>query len=215
MRASKTFRMLACIGAALALLVAVGCGGRPIAEDASPIDVSTAPEQGRLDDPTPIRVSASGWDFVITPTARYVLRGVVVSRETYGSGWNAALSPCDLAMVWGDLAADEGWRRLEWSQGYRWYRWRWRAQAPFPKEVIVRNSSNTHIVPATPNVGRAACSLSVDDLAELSGELIRIDGRKGGQWVRWVSSLSRDDTGDGSCELLYLRRLRVNGKVYE
>lgn len=215
MRASKTPRALACIGGALALLAALGCGGRPTAEDSSPIDSSAAPEQSRLEDPTPVKVSASGWDFVITPTARYVLRGAVVSRETYSSGWNAALSPCDVAMAWGELAADEGWRKLEWSQGYRWYRWRWRGQAPFSKEVIIRNSSNTHIVPATPNVGRAACSLSEGDRAELSGELIRIDGRKGDQWVRWVSSLSRDDTGDGSCELLYLRRLRVNGKIYE
>jgi hypothetical protein len=215
MRASKTPRALVYIVGALVLLAAAGCGARPSAEDSAPIYVSGPPEQSRLEDPTPIKVSASGWDFVINPTARYVLRGVVVSRETYGSGWNAVLSPCDVAVVWGELAAGDGWRKLGWSQGYRWYRWRWRGEAPFSSEVIIRNSSNTHIVPATPNVGRAACSLSVGDLAELSGELVRIDGRKGDQWVRWVSSLSRDDTGDGSCELLYLRRLRVNGKVYE
>jgi hypothetical protein len=215
MRASETLRALVCIGGALALVAAAGCGGRPTGEDPSPIDASTTPEQSRLEDPTPVKVSASGWDFVLTPTARYVLRGVVVSRERYSSGWNGSLSPCDVAMVWGELAAGENWRKLEWSQGYRWYTWRWRGQAPFSKEVTASNSSNTHIVPATRNVGRAACSLSEGDLAELSGELIRIDGRKGDQRARWVSSLSREDTGDGSCELLYLRRLRVNGKVYE
>jgi hypothetical protein len=52
-------------------------------------------------------------------------------------------------------------------------------------------------------------------VAELSGELIRIEGHQGGEIVTWRSSLSREDSGDGSCELLYLRRLRVNGKVFD
>ncbi len=200
---------------AVLLLAAVACGGRATGVDTSPIDASAAPEQGAIESPEPITAHASGWEFVISPKARYVLRGVVVSRERYSSGWNGSLSPCDLAMVWRELAAGENWRRLDWSQDYRWYRWRWDLRAPFANDVIVRSSSNTHIVPATPNVGRAACSLSVGDIAELSGDLVRIDGKRGSERVWWISSLSREDTGDGSCELLYLRRLRVNGKIYE
>ncbi len=199
----------------LLLLAAWACGPRPSAEDSMPIDVSIPPEQTPLDGAEPIRVDDGGWQFVITPLARYVLRGVVVSRENYRFDWNTGLSPCDVAMVWGELEAGDAWRRLDWSQSGRWYFWRWSGEAPFSNETVVRDSSNTHIVPADSNLARAARSLSEGDVAELAGELVAIEGRKGGQTVRWRSSLSRQDTGDGSCEILYLRRLRVAGKVYE
>jgi hypothetical protein len=199
----------------VALLLLAGCGPRPTAEDASPIDVSQPPEQTAVDNADPIRLEADGYEFVITPLAHYVLRGVVVSSESYRTGWNSNLSPCDVAVVWGELAADDAWQKLSWSQGGRWYYWRWHGRQPFTNEEVVRCSSNTHVVPASSDVASAARSLTPGDIAELGGELVRIDGRKGQGKVWWKSSLSRTDTGDGSCELLYLRRLRVNGKVYE
>jgi len=205
----------ACVAAAVLLIGAAGCRPHPVSEDAGPIDVSQAPEQTALDGTDPIRLAAVGYNFVITPLAHYVLRGVVVSRESYHAGWNASLSPCDVALVWGELAAADAWRRLEWSQSGRWYFWRWHGHRPFSNGEVVRNSSNTHVVPASPDLESAARSLAPGDIAELAGELVRIDGRRGQESVWWKSSLSRTDTGDGSCELLYLRRLRVSGKVYE
>jgi len=207
-------RATACAAVAL-LLVSVGCGPRPTAENASPIDVSQPPEQTAVDNADPIRLEADGYKFVITPLAHYVLRGVVVSSESYRTGWNSNLSPCDVAVAWGELAADDAWQKLAWSQSGRWYYWRWHGQQPFTNEEVVRSSSNTHVVPASSDLASAARSLTPGDIAELGGELVRIDGRKGQGKVWWKSSLSRTDTGDGSCELLYLRRLRVNGKVYE
>ena len=196
-------------------IAAGGCGPRASGKDGSPIDVSAPPEQTAVTDPEPIRIEDGGWTFSLTPLAHYVLRGVVVSRENYRWGWNARLSPCDVAMAWGELEAGDGWRRLDWSQDGRWYFWRWHGTPPFPSAVVVGNSSNTHIVPADSNLARAARSLSEGDVAELSGELVAIEGRNGGETVRWRSSLSRHDVGDGSCEVLYLRRLRVAGQVYE
>ena len=205
---------LSWIGGAL-LLGAVACGPSRTGEDPAAIDVSQPPEQTAIESPEPIKVAGGGWEFTITPLASYVLRGIVLSRENYSWGWNGRLSPCDVAMAWGDLAMDDAWRKLEWSQDGRWYFWRWSGASPFPSAMVVRSSSNTHIVPADPNLKRAARSLGEGDIAELTGELVRIEGRNGAERVVWKSSLSRTDTGDGSCELLYLRLLRVNGKVYE
>jgi hypothetical protein len=208
-------RLAAPVVIALVVLGPAGCGPRPVSEDAGPIDVSQPPEQTAVDGADPIRLEGGGFEFVLTPLAHYVLRGVVVSRESYRMGWNAELSPCDVAVVWGELAVGDAWHKLAWSQGGRWYFWKWHGQQPFANGLILSNSSNTHVVPASSNLARAARALSAGDIAELTGELVRIDGRKGQQKVVWKSSLSRTDTGDGSCELLYLRRLRVNGKVYE
>ncbi len=162
-----------------------------------------------------MRLNEGGFEFVVTPLAHYVLRGVVVSEESYRTGWNANLSPCDVAVVWGALAADDAWRRLSWSQGGRWYFWRWSGQRPFPDSTIVRNSSNTHVIPASADLRRAARALGKGDVVEMVGDLVAIEGRNGTERVWWRSSLARNDTGDGSCELLYLRRLKVDGKVYE
>jgi hypothetical protein len=203
-------------GIALGLLLgAASCRPRPVSQDGGPIDVSQPPEQTAVDGLDPIRLEGAGYEFVITPLAHYVLRGIVVSRESYRAGWNASLSPCDIAVVWGELAADDAWRRLEWSQSGRWYFWRWHGDRPFSNAEVVRNSSNTHLVPASPDLASAARSLTPGEIAELAGELVSITGRRGQESVRWKSSLSRTDTGDGSCEVLYLRRLRVNGNVYE
>jgi hypothetical protein len=204
-----------CVAAAVLLIGAVGCGPRPTAEDSLPIDVSQPPEQTAVNGADPIRLETGGYEFVVTPLAHYVLRGVVVSRESYRTGWNAELSPCDVAVVWGELAAGDAWHKLAWSQSGRWYFWKFHGQQSFTNEVVVKNSSNTHVVPASSNLASAARALTAGDIAELTGELVRIDGRKGQEKVWWKTSLSRTDTGDGSCELLYLRRLRVNGKVYE
>lgn len=201
--------------AAPALIGAISCGPTPSGTDGNPIDVSLPPEQTAIEQPEPVRTSDGGWEFVLTPLARYVLRGIVVSRTTYRFDWNTGLSPYDVAMVWGDLAAGDAWRALRWSQSGRWYFWRWSGAPPLPNETIVRNSSNTHIVPASLNLARAARSLEEGDLAELSGDLVAIEARKGSERAHWRSSLSRNDTGDGSCELLYLRKVRVGGKVYE
>ncbi len=200
---------------ALLLLPATACGPSPSLEDEAPIDVSLAPEQTPVEGGGALRTEAGGYEITITPVAQYVLRGVVLSRESYHLGWNGELSPCDLAVAWGDLAAGEAWRTLSWSQSGRWYFWRWSGTPPFPADVIVRNSSNTHLIPASRNLRVAVRALGRGDVVELFGELVTVEGQRGGDRVWWRSSLSRSDTGDGSCELLYLRRLRVDGKVYE
>mgnify|MGYP003398699190 CR=1 FL=1 len=38
----------------------------------------------------------------------------------------------------------------------------------------------------------------------LSGQLVRVEGDDG---FRWVSSLSREDTGAGACELIWVEQL--------
>ena len=207
-------RTVSLISVAAAFLLVSACG--PPVGGRSDADRRLANPRADGDrDTEPFHLSDGGWEFTVTPLARYVLRGVVVSRENYGWGWSGGLAPCDVAMAWGELAEGGAWRKLDWSQDGRWFFWRWTGAQPFPTATVVRSASNTHVVPANPNLKRAARSLGKGDVAELSGELIRIEGRRGGELVTWRSSLSREDTGDGSCELLYLRRLRVNGKVYE
>jgi hypothetical protein len=192
-----------------------GCGAVPSGSDGTPIDITANPDQKEINDLPPIRFTKDGYDWVITPKAEYSLKGVVLKRTTYRTGWNSILSPCDVAMAWGELAQGDLYKQLKWSQSNRWYFWKYGADFPKDNPFIIRYSSNTHIVPANPNLERAARSLKSGEPAELRGYLMRVDGKKGDETRWWDSSLSRTDEGDGSCELLYLKRLKADGKVYD
>lgn len=187
----------------------------PSETDGASLSIQSPPEQEALPSAVPVHLRRDDYDWTITPLARYTLRGVVVHVEDYQFDWNAAFAPRDVAMVWGRLVEQDRYRQLQWSQSGRWYFWTYGADFPFGNDVIAANSSNTHLIPANPNLRAAAQSLRAGDLAELSGDLVRLDGVRGGETRWWVSSLSRDDQGDGSCELLWLRRLKVRGVVYQ
>jgi hypothetical protein len=200
---------------ALVLILAWGCGPTLTGLDDTPIDISRDPVQEKITDPHPVHFEKGGYDWIIKPLATYELSGLVLSRKNYRSGWNSILSPCDVAMAWGKLVENDLHRRLDWSQTGRWYWWEYGSDFHYDNSFVSRYSSNNHIIPATPNLARAARSLGRGDIAVLRGDLVRVDGRKGGDTVWWTSSTSRKDKGDGSCEVLYLKYLRVDGKVYE
>lgn len=209
------------LGRVVVLLAAVvlgGCSATPSGYDEAPIDTAAEPEQGSAEGLEPIALEGGGFAFTLKPLATYTARGVVLGRENYGSGWNARLSPCDVALAWGALLEEDLYRSLDWSQSGRWYWWSYSGDAPAKVQdeaFVARYSANTHILPADDNLARAAKSLGAGDVVELSGLLVRVDGRRGDETVWWASSTSRRDRGDGSCEVLYLTRLKVDGKVYE
>ena len=204
---------------ALLLMAALlSCAPKPVPQaDAPPgaIDVSQDPQQNDKGGVKGIAIERGGYQFFITPKADYLLRGIVVGRENYGGDWNSLLAPCDLAVVWGKLAADGLYKRLSWSQSGRWYFWQYPGDFGYDNTFIARYSSNNHIIPASDNLRSAALSLQEGDTVELAGSLVDVDGRKGEGTVWWYSSMSRDDTGDGSCEVFYVTRIVCHGKAYQ
>jgi len=211
-------RALAIAWLAGGLFLLGGCSATPTTFDDTPIETGSDPEQASPAGLSPIRIEKGGYEFTLTPLATYTARGVVLSRENYYSGWNALLAPCDVALAWGALLENDLYRELSWSQSNRWYWWEYGGSAPpqvQDERFVARYSANTHILPADENLARAAKGLDGGDVVELSGYLVKVDGRKGDYTCWWTSSTSRKDTGDGSCEVLYLTRLRVDGKVYE
>lgn len=178
------------------------------------IDAAAAPVQEMVEGEEPFRLSAGGYDWEIRPLARFSVGGIVVGRERYHFGWAADLVPCDVALAWGDLVTSGAYRDLSWSQGNRWYFWRWSGSFPYGNTFIARHSANIHVIPATTTLRRTVCSLDSGDLVQMTGLLVYAEGRSENDHVVWSSSLSRDDSGDGSCELMYLESLQVGSKLY-
>ncbi len=138
----------------------------------------------------------------ITPRAAFAVEATVLGAERYRFGREAEISPLDLALGWGRMANPAVYDALDVSQSGRWYRYRWGAEGPpIPLEEIISSSSNMHMIPATPQVAEALLDIRPGERVALAGWLVDVDTAEG---FRWRTSLRRDDSGDGACEIVYV-----------
>jgi hypothetical protein len=158
------------------------------------------PELPRQTEPGDQQAIVQG-DFVLKPRALFEIRARVLSVEPYYMGVEAGLSPIDLALGWGVMSDQAVLDRIEITQGNRWYFTHYDLPAPVPEAEIIRHSGNMHIIPANAGIAREAKDLRVGDIINLRGSLVDVDRSDG--W-RWRTSLSRDDTGAGSCEVFFV-----------
>ena len=147
--------------------------------------------------------------YLLTPRAKFEVRARVLSRENYYWGSEADLSPMDLALGWGAMSDQAVLDRIEISQGSRWYFTRYAGLAPLADRDIIRHSANMHMVPADPQVLRQLKKIRSGDIVQATGYLVDIDHPSG---FRWRTSLSREDTGGGSCEIFYLQGIQIESR---
>jgi hypothetical protein len=142
---------------------------------------------------------------LVTPLAGFSVAARVLSREDYHFGRESGYSPTDLALGWGPMSEEGLAERLSVTQSGRWYHYAWSGAPPLPPSVIATHSANMHIVPAKSQVARALSAVHANDAIRIDGWLVRIDADEG--WT-WSSSLSRDDAGEGACELVFVCSLQ-------
>lgn len=179
------------------------------------VDAGKEPAQVMLpENAEPIEITDSGYHFQITPKAEYTISARVLSTERYRTGWQSHLSPVDLALGWNEMSDPNVDEWLSWSQSGRWYFYRWSGDSPYQGDRIRDQSANVHIIPSNKNLERAVLSIDRNDMIALEGLLVNVDGKKDSSTYWWNTSLSRTDSGDGSCELLYVQSLTVDGKTF-
>ncbi|MCH8227827.1 MAG: hypothetical protein IIC63_05385 [Proteobacteria bacterium] len=152
-------------------------------------------------------VTMDGYE--LTPRAEFEIRARVLARKDYNWGTEADLSPVDLALGWGVMSDQAVLDRIEISQGSRWYYTRYELPAPISEKEIIQNSGNMHMVPAQNRIRKKLKDVRVGDIVRLRGRLVDIDHPSG--W-HWRTSLSRDDTGSGSCEIVYLEDIEIEAR---
>ena len=86
----------------------------------------------------------------------------------------------------------------------RFFWYEYQQPPPIAKEEIVCHGTNLHIIPATSAIASLCKSLRIGALIHLSGELVEATGPDIGTWR---SSLSRTDSGNGACELVWVEEL--------
>ncbi len=157
--------------------------------------IASDPEQIAL----PNESSMQHGDFQLKPLARFSVDARLLHAKRYRWDHQSALVPVDLAVGWGPMSDQSVLDQLKISQSMRFYWYEYRLPPPIPQDEIVRHSTNIHIIPANDSIASACESLRAGELIHLEGELVEATGPGIGTWR---SSLRRDDTGNGACELL-------------
>lgn len=160
------------------------------------------PQQTALDDK---ESSFTHKAWTLKPLAAFALEARVLSREDYRFDRIASLVPTDLALGWGPMSDSAVLDRIEISQSGRFYYWKVR-EYPIPARDIVRNSANMHLIPADDAVASVLKRVRVGQVVSLSGKLVEARSDNG---VTMRSSLRRDDSGAGACELIWVEALEV------
>ncbi len=175
------------------------------------------PEQINYDNSLGTFITKEGKNFKINifPQANYRIYAMVMSKNRYYLGWTADIAPYDLALGWNELMLPENQRGITYSQSDRWYYYRYDGSFPLGQQYIIKHSSNHHIIPANKNVLKAIDKVRTHERIYMDGHLVKINGTNGNDNVFWNSSMTRDDTGNGACEIFYVKRAVVNGLVYE
>jgi hypothetical protein len=170
--------------------------GRPVTHPPGVL-AAAAPEQAELAAPLQA-LERSGYRLI--PLQSFALTARVLGSERYRLGRESDLSPIDLALGWGAMSDSAVLSQIDISQSGRFYHWRVE-QFPISRREIETHSANMHMIPATPAIERALKAVRPGQMVTLTGYLV--EARASDGWI-WRSSLTREDTGAGACELVWV-----------
>lgn len=144
-------------------------------------------------------------EFNIKALAEYKIKARVLSRNDFSIGRESKISPVDFALGWGAMSDQDVIDKIEFTQSNRWYHWKTDSY-PIPQKEISLNSANVHIIPKDDLIEEKINNVYKGSLVEMKGYLVEVTVDDG--W-HWKSSLRRDDTAGGSCELFWVDELTI------
>ena len=179
--------------------VAVFSGGSGYVVYSTPVSIKTAPKQSMT-----FMGEFEFKGYTLKPLAEFDIIARVLSRKYYSSDKEADLCPVDLALGWGPMSQDSVIRKIDISQQGRWYFWE-TSSFPVPRREIETNSANMHIIPANKQVEEKLKHIKNGHIIKITGFLVEC---RQDHW-KWRSSTSRNDTGNGACEIIYAEDIKI------
>lgn len=174
------------------------------------ISLSNIPEPKQITTNGSVKKIVGEKEVDINYIASYTLSGKVVDvQKYYGSSLQNKLSPLDIGIAWGFLAEDSD-EKVTWtSNGTRFLRWRTNDMDWYNKhggeKGIGKYWSNNHLIPSEDKIEDLIKNIKKGDYVKIEGYLVKVryDGPDG-EWFKWNSSTTRDDTENGACEVIYV-----------
>ena len=161
----------------------------------------------------PFTTTIAGYTYTLTPRATYDISGLVVSQHRGDALFNLyhQTDPGnirDVCVVWGESIANGSYRKVQfWSGEFTCsFAWSSAISPPFKPET----ASNNHLLPADAAIARRIGGIQIGDQVRMTGLLVDYTVTKDGREIfTRRTSLTRGDTGNGACEILYVTALTV------
>ncbi len=153
-----------------------------------------------------------GHRYEVEPVADYLISGLVVTHNDISSIADAyhtsdSVDFRDICLVWGTNLTSGAFRNVEyWSMPWSCHfkPKNRHAYAAFNQAEL----SNNHLLAADETVRSAIEKFQVGDQIQLRGKLINY-WPQGQPETKRKTSLTRDDTGDGACEVLWVEAASI------
>ncbi len=145
-------------------------------------------------------------NFTFTAHHSFELTALVLSKKSYRFDAESKISPIDLALGWGAMSNPAPLRLINIRQSGRFYYTRYQLPPPISRNVMISSSSNMHMVPANDLVLKGLKRAKKGRLVHIKGYLI--DAKRKDGWF-WQSSITRNDSGKGACELVYVTSIEI------
>ncbi len=149
-------------------------------------------------------VSTEGTNIPIVLLADYAVEGVIKSKLKY-SDYPSRVAQYDVAIAWGNLNEKEIDKHIRYSQSGRWYYYNFDRDVSVSLSYIAEHSANVHLISKDQLVLKKIENLNKNDHIKLKGYLVNVKFDNG----IWSSSLTRTDTGNGACEIMYVTDVEV------
>ena len=166
--------------------------------DREPVQETIAPQ-----------VVANFKKYTITAVAAYAIEARVLHTKRYWADGND-LVPYDVAVGWGAMSDQAVLDRLSISQGNRFFFYEWENPPPVAVSEIERHAANMHVIAANKEVAKAVKRLRSGEFVAMRGYLVNVGGPDG---FYWNTSLRRDDTGNGACEVFYVESVEAKPEL--
>lgn len=168
----------------------------------------------------------------IIPQAHYKISGLTVAYNhdfVFISEFFDSAALYDIGLTWGKLGKKSFYNkyfrsysaktettgsRILWTE-YKTY------PAPVSTDYARSHWSHSHIVPANRNIMAAMLKIKTWDKVELEGDLIDMKYKYRNNRIKhYQTSMSRTDIepgdhGDGSCETIYVTKVKVGNFIYK
>lgn len=162
----------------------------------------------------PFQARVDGVTYTVKPVADYELWGLVVSRHDTSTWWNWIhkasndhLNVVDLCVVFAENVATGGYVGPDYSSGQFVCYVRSSSAAEFAR-FSMRALSNNHLLADRPSIVAKLRDVRIGDQVRVRGWLAEYAHNHGFAFTRGTS-LTRDDTGNGACETIYVQEVEV------
>ena len=169
-----------------------------------------------------IKFSKNGYDYELTPLYDYDISGFVVHKMNYS--WltiykGEKVFSTDLCLIWGDNVKNKIFKNnsVKFYQDCRWCNVEWYGNVNFNLSQL----SNNHLIVIARGMLNKIAAIAPGDQVRIKGKLVYVKARPSGKAgnddsnaFEWRSSVTREDTGAGACEVIFVEDAQILAKAH-